>query len=473
MTMKKNSSAFVALGLMMIVFVMVLLVTNWPSPSGSVCEPKVITDAPSKYVFDIKTPTRCSAPNGITTDSAGNVWFVEQNASRLAKYDMSSGNFTEYTLPVNHPITWGMAVTPDGDVWLTDANSSAIIRFDPGSGEFTQYALSRGSFPMQMVLGPEGSLWFTELYGHKIGVIKPLDGSLNEFDVDVGAGPTGLAFDSSGSLWIAMASFTQGLPSYLLNFDRTNASFKRYDMPFAIAQPTGVAVDDQGYVWLAEHGLSLLGRFDPRTGGLIEVATSAKAGLDTTLPYWLVKDEAGNIWFNEHYANRIGVLYPQSMVLKEVDIPSRVPTYGNISNALTIAADQRGNLWFTEWSAGKIGFVNASMLSDLDVQGPSEVNVKVGSNVALELEYASSHESAGPWSLEATDSEQGNGTILRLAATYALRSQPFVPPLNEAIQVLIGAADGTQRDIYTMTLTLRMNEVAVSKTIFVHLRPQL
>ncbi|MGA1974446.1 MAG: hypothetical protein ABSG92_02320 [Conexivisphaerales archaeon] len=440
-------------------------------PAQSSCGPSEVTDTYAGYITEYRTPEKCASPNGITVDAQGRVWFVEQNISKLAMFDPSTQNFTEYQLPVTQPITWGMTTTVDGDIWMTDANSSSIIRFDAVTSKFTQYAVNSGSFPLEIITGPDGALWFSELYGHAIGRIQPDNGLLTQYPLSSnGTGPSGITFGLNDTLWISLVSFNQSVPNSLATLDPSNGVFRYYEVPTAIAQPTGIVVDRSGNVWFAEHGPSLLGRYDPTTGQLIEVATSRRAGASTSLPYWLVEDSSGDIWFNEHEANRIAHLDPITLTLTEYDIPSRVPSYGNISNALTIALGTGGNLWFTELSTSKIGVVNASMTPDLSVSGPASWNVSFSSALMFNLTSAGKY--SGGLSFEATDSELPSGllqsfTVSFSSPTYLLNANASAFSFNATVTIVGSPLLGD----YYVTFTVRETGVASSKIVVVHLVP--
>ena len=433
-----------------------------PNPNQSSCGPASLTDSAASYVVEYGAPGSCPSPNGITVDNIGRVWFVEQNTSELAVFYPSWHNFTLYQLPVVQPITWSLTTTLDGSVWLTDANSSEIIRFDPTTLNFTQFKLSAVSFPLQIVRGPDGAVWFSELYGHRIGRIQLDNGMLNEYPTpNNDTAPSGIVFDSNGTLWVSMVSFNQSVPNTVATLDPANGTYHYFDMPAPISQPTGIAVDRSGNVWFAEHGPSLLGRFNPATGELVQIATSAKASTTTTLPYWLVEDNLGYIWFNEHEANRIARLDPSQMTLVEYDIPSRVPSYDNISNALTVTFGG-GSLWFTELTTGRIGMVNGSVSSDVSLSAPSSFNISTSTILHLNLTVSGRY--SGVFGLEATDSEQASGAPKNFSVSFnspvsTLSGKPATFDVEATVIVTGSPLLGS----YYFTLTAREPGVAFSK----------
>jgi virginiamycin B lyase len=451
----------------------IMSIANAPpsSPIQNTCGPAVLTDTLQGYVTEYHTPGNCSSPNGVTVEALGRVWFVEQNTSNLAVFSPASQNFTEYRLPVIDPITWSLTSTADGNLWMTDANSSAIIRFDPGSSNFTQYKLSPDSFPLQIIRGPDGAVWFSELYGHRIGRIQPDNELITEYPTpNKDAAPSGIAFDLNGTLWISMVSFNASVPNTLATLDPGKGTYHYYQMPTSIAQPEGIAVDRSGKVWFAEHGPSALGRFDPATGGLIEIATSRRSGAPTTLPYWLVEDAAGNIWFNEHYANRMARLDPLKLTLTEYDVPSRVPLYGNVSNALTIAIGPGGNLWFTELSTSRLGLVNGSVLPDISLAGPVSIDVSSSSSLRFNMTAAGNY--TGVFGLEASDSEVASGTLQNFTVSFdspvsLLSGKALVVDLNATVTLTGSPILGD----YYFTFTAREPGLAASKIVVVRLVP--
>jgi len=443
--------------------------TMTPGVMGAPCGPTYLTSI-STYITEHQTPSNCSAPNGLASDEQGRIWFVEENVSKLAMYDPAADEFVERDLPISHPISWGMAVSDDGDVWLTEANSSSILRFRPSSGKFEVHPLRPNSFPFQMLTGPDGDVWFSELYGRRIGRIDPMSGNMSEYDIPwEGMGPSGLAFDAHGVLWIAMVSFSQDLQGVISSFDPVNLTFSSYRTPLVISNPTGIAVDGTGKVWVTDHGSSLLIRYDPVTGDFMRVATSQKAGTTSTLPYWLVKGPDGQLWFNEHYANRIGRFDALNMTMTEYSVPSYVPTYGGVANVLSIAVDPAGNLWFTEWSTGRIGVVNSSLRPDISLSGMGNISLRTGEKLQYSFEFTSRGTYSGPLSYGVASSETSDGTPkwLTIYPMFTLNS------LNSSassgtIYLELKLEDDLGGDFYALTVTVAEKGISVSAVAPLH-----
>lgn len=102
----------------------------------------------------------------ITTGADGNLWFVENGASQIARLT-PTGTFTEF------PVTqrpWDICKGPDGNVWFTEYNpqdnTGFLGRITP-SGVVTEYASP--SYPLGLTTGPDKNIWFTEPSPGKIG----------------------------------------------------------------------------------------------------------------------------------------------------------------------------------------------------------------------------------------------------------------------------------------------------------------
>ncbi|HVS12227.1 MAG TPA: hypothetical protein VMS76_20365 [Planctomycetota bacterium] len=134
-------------------------------------------------------PSPNSQPIEIALGNYGNLWFTEQNASRVARIT-PRGSITEFSLPTfgfPNDITSG----PDGNVWFTERFSQRIGKVTP-SGQFTFYTTALHTLE-SIVTGPDGNLWFTSFGDHRLARITP-QGVITEMPIAPGnPGPTGLA----------------------------------------------------------------------------------------------------------------------------------------------------------------------------------------------------------------------------------------------------------------------------------------
>src|SRR6266540_4312835 len=138
-------------------------------------------------------------PQGIVAGPDGNIWFVEEDSSKVAQMDRNGNLLREIALPAGsapHGI-----VVADGKLWFTEEGASKIGKMDL-SGTLEEFPV--GSSPESIALGPDGNLWFTE----QIGRISRIDTAGNITEV-ANTGPAsnlrGIAAGPGGdcSLYVA------------------------------------------------------------------------------------------------------------------------------------------------------------------------------------------------------------------------------------------------------------------------------
>ncbi len=154
-------------------------------------------------IAEYPTPTANSHPNGITAGPDGNMWFVEETANKIASIT-PSGVITEYSTGLTDASgPFGITAGPDGNIWFTEQSANKIGKITP-AGVITEYStgLSASSIPVGITAGPDGNLWFTELTGNKIGKIT-LTGVITEYTAGLPSSsqPLGITVGPDGNIW--------------------------------------------------------------------------------------------------------------------------------------------------------------------------------------------------------------------------------------------------------------------------------
>ncbi|MHB8568481.1 MAG: Vgb family protein [Nitrososphaerales archaeon] len=174
----------------------------------------VSTPEQSQYVTEYPMQFATSSPNGIATDSQGNVWFALENYTAIGELNPSNNTIHLFQLPESKSTgltTWGVAVDKTRHlVWFTDQNANSIWSFNMLTGNFTKYSLStKYAFPYQLALDNQGNVWFTEIFGNKIGEVTT-QGELTEFatptpnstSLSFGPGPSGITVNKrNNEVW--------------------------------------------------------------------------------------------------------------------------------------------------------------------------------------------------------------------------------------------------------------------------------
>ncbi len=373
-----------------------------------------------EYIEEYSVPTPASAPLAIAVDNNGIVWFTESNASKLARFDPVSREFTEYSVPWVGDM-WGLAFDHSGGVWFTlysgkgavspggsvvFGGSGRLVRFDQIRKNFTSINVPTvGSFPMRLVVDGQNRVWFTELLGNKIGVYDQVKDQLTEYSVPTNAsGPADLTFGRNGALW-----FTETYAMSLGEFFPQNQSFIEYPLGAETASqivsaPIGIAVDAGGDVWVADHGGSWIVQFNPNTQEIVKYPTHIPP--EDVYPISLVNDllldSQGRVWFVEHAGNAVGYLNVANRSMTEFPIPT-----GPISTSLWIALAPNGDIWFTEWSTDKIGVAHSNL--------PVPISISVATGY---LRMAPGDENTISIITKASQEMIGNGTLRYSWSSY-------------------------------------------------------
>jgi streptogramin lyase len=325
-------------------------------------------------------------PNGITVASDGSAWFGEQNMPGVAHL-FENGTLVEFAWPINYsPSTtsiWGVAEW-NGKIWASDALGGQIVSLDPATSMVDAVKLSNvGAFPYTVTLGLDDALWFTELYGSKLGRIDTLC-RLTEYRVPMNFGgtPTQIEFqNSTHGYYVDAGNATSGLGE-VLSFNTEQFAPQPINGNFRPLAASSLALVSNG-LWVAQHASSNLAYYNFKVHHWSQFPTTPVSYIESTLPYFVAAN-GSLVWFNEHYANRIGMIDTERGLLTEYSLsnpPANKTT--EIGNALTFALG-KNRAWFTELTANYVGYVDASYRPDFTVSGIEQsLKLRPGDNVSV------------------------------------------------------------------------------------------
>jgi streptogramin lyase len=287
--------------------------------------------------------TASSGPTRIVAARDGNLWFTEQNASKIGRIT-PSGSITEFPVASSPAGPLGIAASADGFLWFTKNINSRVARFTLSGAEFDapgpwQPNPSRG--PLDIVVGPDGMLWFAE--SANPGFVARFDPNLmNALEVPTPTAnsfPFGIAVGSDGNLW-----FTEAGANKIGKITTAGAiSEEPTTLPTASSGPRGIAAGPDGNLWFTELNGNKIGRITP-TGTVTEFSTGITA---SSSPHGIAAGPDGNLWFTELNGNKIGRITP-SGTITEFAVPASSQPEG-------ITAGPDGNLWFVLPGGNAIG----------------------------------------------------------------------------------------------------------------------
>jgi virginiamycin B lyase len=179
------------------------------------------------------------------------VWITDFNNDSLWRYDIVSGQFTQF--PVSEP--HDVAVDSAGIVWFTAPLDNAIGRLDPQTGAVT--LTQTEGFPRHIAVASDGAVWFTERFvPQAVGRLDPATNAITLFPV-TNVGPEGVAASPDGSVW-----FTQTTKGNIARI--TNDGVISESKVVKGSEPFGITVDAEGDPWYTMMSANRIGEFQLR-----------------------------------------------------------------------------------------------------------------------------------------------------------------------------------------------------------------
>jgi streptogramin lyase len=336
---------------MVILIAIVLSNPGWLSNQVKMVAPvsaiNVAAPPPSSFSLnEWNVPTPAAGPWGITTDQFGKIWFTENVTSKLASYDPTTNNFTEWSIPgAGSPryvftkqapmdVSGGMNVTR---VYFTAYSSNQIGYFNSWNGTFYEWQLPPGSNPVGVFVDANDTIWFTESGRDVIGRLTPSTNQLTEWTLPSATGTAGSPNLKPWGIYVQSA---------------LSGQFHN--------------ITDR-YVWFTELANNAIGRLQV-TNNLLVIWDLNSLNIIPGLKYGPMDitvdgSTPGNVIFSASTGDRISILQNCGTACTgytEYVMPSRT----SIAKPTSIDFDSsRGAVWFTEYNAGIIGY------ADLSAQG--------------------------------------------------------------------------------------------------------
>ncbi len=449
-------------------------------PTGSVVRSQV-EEIAFGAVTEFRLPGSDAWPNAITVSPDGSVWFAVQELPGLAHLFPENRSLVEYQWPgyaapqppdcIPSASSSGIALW-NGKVWATDEFRNAIWGVNPSDGS-TQLVnvTGKAELPYWLAVGPDGALWFTsDTSPAKLGRILPnmslevvrLTGMGQDQPLQLEFVNSSLAFLSAINLSTNSTTHACTCNGHVYSFDPGTVSAavapSKVGGDFPLQLPTSVSYSE-GSVWVAQHGATSLARYDFGTGAWTAYPTSLVSWSETTLPL-LVKAEGARAWFNEHYANKIGLVDAANGTLTEFsESLTPVTDYTGIQNDLSIALGG-GRLWFTSMSGNYIGFVDSDFRPSFSLHflGGNRLTLAPGENANLTLQVGGMLPS--PLRVNVSDSENAQ------SVPRAIRIQIVGPSSQQgSIYVTVTAGMTIRPGDYTVAVTV--SGVAVQQTAYI------
>jgi len=246
-----------------------------------------------------KVPTPDSGPHGLVSDASGNIWFTENYAGKIGKWDVRTGNITEYS-GVSAKDPHSLVIGPDGDVWFTAQNSSLIGKLSVVTGKISEFGVpSQNAHPYGIVSASDGGIWFCELTAGKLGRVDEVTTGITEF------APPSTKIQPRRLVAVGDAIyFTDAGGGRLGRITLSDKKFKFWDSPSGgDSEPYGIAADTTGKIWYEESAgnANKLVRFNPA----VEVFAVYPMPVADSSVRNIVRDAHGHLWMPLSLPNKI------------------------------------------------------------------------------------------------------------------------------------------------------------------------
>jgi streptogramin lyase len=280
-------------------------------------------------------PTPLAGPVGVGVDNSGKVWVTENATGKLARFDSSNNNFTEWSLPsalsqpgnmfIKEVAISGVNYT---QVFFTEYAANAIARFTVATNNLTEWHLAAGGSPAGIFVDNNNDIWFTESGRDAIGRINTSTNNFTEWTLPGGTTTPGLPLLKPWGIYVQVVS-------------PPNAGTNRF-------------------VWFTESQGNMIGRLEANSNRLTlwNLNTIGPSFQPTDITFGTVTSIA-SIIFSDAGANRISILWNDTGGALSTYRDSLVPSPN--SGPTGIAFDgPRSAVWFTEINSARIANLNTT-----------------------------------------------------------------------------------------------------------------
>jgi virginiamycin B lyase len=299
--------------------------------------------AAGPMIVEYAVPAAGAFPHDTAVDGAGRVYFTEMNADKLGRFDPESGTFSEFKVPSANSEPHGIVVGPDGIVSFTEISADKIGRFDPAQATFHEYPTGNAQGPHTPVVTPDRQIYFTAPGSDAIGRLDSASGAVATYAVPtVDAVPYGIKSGPDGALY-----FTEFGSNKIGRFDLQTHLIKEFVTPTAGSAPRRLWFWKE-YAYFTEFGAGKLGRLDIGNGVIKEWPSP---GGSASMPYGIVVDKSGQVWYEESGTGAIIHFDPAREVF--VSIPLPLASRGAMVRNMDLAPD--GRIWIALSGVDRIG----------------------------------------------------------------------------------------------------------------------
>jgi len=260
--------------------------------SGSIWELNPIGGSFTRY----KTKTPNSTPLFILIDNRNNVWFTELTGNNLGELTYPGYTQSEFPIPTSGGGPAELALQSNSStIWLTETYSGKIAKFDMNSHAFVEYSPSISLLsPVGIVLDKTGNVWVSEHGGSSITELIPSNSTFRKYPTSVpsasgaysNSAPATLAIDALGRLL-----FVEHFLNKVGRLDPNTGNIDEFPIPGFGAYSVLSALDSSGNFWFTQYYANRIGMISSNTTSPLDVlgrsisSLTVQAGQTTTAQF--------------------------------------------------------------------------------------------------------------------------------------------------------------------------------------------
>ncbi len=307
--------------------------------AGATTAPSVTLAIDSIQIKEWTVPWEKTRPRDPYVAPDGRVWFCGQAGNYIAVFDPKNGDFKRYELS-EKTNPHNLIIDRAGMIWYAGNMNAHIGKLDPKTGEITRFPMPDPAArdPHTLVFDKAGNIWFTVQNGGFVGHLNTRSGKVDLVKMEgQGTRPYGIMMNSKDQPWFNLFGTNK-----IGTIDRATMKAREYTLPDERARGRRIAITSDDIVWYVDYTRGYLGRLDPSTGNVDEIASP---GGQNSLPYALTVDDKDRLWYSENTPNkpnRIVGYDPRSRsFVPGIDIPSGGQTVRHV-----IYHQPTRTLWF-------------------------------------------------------------------------------------------------------------------------------
>jgi streptogramin lyase len=329
-------------------------ISSMPAASAAVATPSNLqpeADGPIPKLTrsEWTVPTAVSQPYGIGVDTNGRVWFTENATNKIARFDPSNNNFTEWNMPTPNSQPHNLfvkLVTASNisvtQIFFTEFASNKIARFNSSTNNLTEWTLPAGSNPAGIYVDENNNIWFAESGRDIIARLTTSTNTLTEWTLPGATSTAGTPLLKPWGIYVQVVTtpyytnrfvwFTETLGNKIGRLEVTSnrltiwdlsslglGSYQPTDLTIGVSQTLPVAI-----ITNMNNKISVLGN-DTGGGSLYEESVLPSL---TSGPMGVTYDSARNAaWFAENNVGNIASLNTTSVLAGQL----LTPTYCTIT----------------------------------------------------------------------------------------------------------------------------------------------